>query len=58
MDSRYSDISLRVYWKIGMSMLPLPDGAVVTSLSYCIPFSGIASIVLSSYLAGSDIKNI
>ena len=58
MDSRYSGISQRVYWKIGMSMLPLPDGAVVLSLSYCIPFSSIASIVLSSYLTGSDIKNI
>ena len=33
-------------------------GAVVPSSSYCIPFSGIASIVLSSYLASSDIKNI
>ena len=41
-----------------MSMLSLPDGrcGVVVILLY--PFSGIASIVLSSYLASSDIKNI
>jgi hypothetical protein len=49
---------MKTFRKIGMSSLSLPDGAVVPSLSYCIPFSGIASIVLSSYLAGSDIKNI
>ena len=55
MDSRYSAISLRVYWKKGMSMLPLPGGRCGAAV---ILFSLYSSVLLPRRLGYKEYLRI
>ena len=48
----------KILRKIVMDSLSLPGGRCGAVVILLYPFSGIASIVLSSYVASSDINNI